>query len=96
MNKFAQHYADPRFLDTTALARRWDVSPRTVEGWRHRGIGPPWRKFGGHIRYFMGDILAFESESLITSSRSSNARASETEVASACLLERRRGTNDDG
>jgi len=34
-------------------------SPRTVEGWRHRGTGPAWHRVGRSPRYFKRDVLAW-------------------------------------
>ena len=50
-----------RHLDQTSLARRWNVSPRTLERWRWLGIGPRYLKIGGHVVYRSEDILAFET-----------------------------------
>jgi hypothetical protein len=37
----AQAVADePRAFDETQLARRWDISVRTLQQWRWMGIGP--------------------------------------------------------
>jgi DNA-binding XRE family transcriptional regulator len=42
------------------LARRWRVSPRTLERWRSEGYGPAWLTIGGSIRYRLADVLVFE------------------------------------
>ncbi len=44
------------------LAKRWGVSPRTLEQWRWRGIGPRYLKLGGRVIYRLADIEAFEAE----------------------------------
>lgn len=46
------------------LARRWKLSPRTLERWRWTGEGPQFVKLGGRVVYRLQDIEAFESEQL--------------------------------
>lgn len=46
------------------LARRWRISGRTLEGFRTRGIGPPYLKIGGRVVYRLADIEAFEEANL--------------------------------
>ena len=48
-------------LNQVALARRWDVSPRTLERWRWLKQGPRYIKLGGHVVYRLEDIEAFEA-----------------------------------
>lgn len=52
---------DTRHLNQVELGRRWNVSERTLEGWRWRGIGPKFLRLGGRIRYRLQDIEEFES-----------------------------------
>ncbi len=33
-------------LDQNELAERWSLSPRTLEQWRWRGVGPRYRERG--------------------------------------------------
>ena len=49
------------------LARRWKLSPRTLERWRWLGQGPRHLKIGGRVVYKLEDIEAFEEESVRTS-----------------------------
>lgn len=42
------------------LAKRWGVSPHTVENWRARRKGPPYLKFTQGVRYMIADIEEFE------------------------------------
>jgi hypothetical protein len=42
------------------LARRWSLSPRTLERWRWRRQGPDFLKVGGRIVYRLEDVEAFE------------------------------------
>ena len=46
------------------LARRWTISPRTLERWRWVGDGPAYMKIGGRVVYRLEDILAYEREQL--------------------------------
>ncbi len=43
------------------LARRWDVSQRTLQRLRTDGQGPAFIRIGGAIRYQMADVLAYDS-----------------------------------
>ncbi|GAB5501166.1 MAG: hypothetical protein PsegKO_34770 [Pseudohongiellaceae bacterium] len=47
-------------LTPADLARRWRVSPRTLERWRWTGEGPRYCKPVGRILYRLEDIEAFE------------------------------------
>lgn len=49
-------------LDQEALARRWSISPRTLEDWRWRKIGPRYLKVGGRVIYRLEDVEAYEAE----------------------------------
>lgn len=49
-------------LTQTDLARRWRISPRTLERWRWLGQGPKYLKIGGRVVYRLEDIEAFEAE----------------------------------
>jgi predicted site-specific integrase-resolvase len=51
-------------LTQTDLARRWTISPRTLERWRWVGEGPVYMKIGGRVVYRLDDILAFEQAQL--------------------------------
>jgi hypothetical protein len=57
-------------LHQVELARRWKLSPRTLERWRWLGQGPRHLKIGGRVVYRLDDIEAFEAASVrdITSS----------------------------
>jgi hypothetical protein len=48
-------------LDQENLARRWRISPRTLERWRWLRQGPSFIKLGGRVVYRIEDILAFEA-----------------------------------
>jgi hypothetical protein len=56
-----------RHLDQRQLARRWCLSPRTLERWRWTGEGPRYLKLGGRIVYREDDIEVYEADRLLAS-----------------------------
>lgn len=50
----------PVRLTPAELARRWQVSERTLGRWRVLGKGPAWLKLNGRVRYGEDDVQAFE------------------------------------
>jgi hypothetical protein len=50
-------------LNQLELARRWAVSPRTLERWRWMKQGPSYLKIMGRVVYPLDDIEEFESVS---------------------------------
>jgi hypothetical protein len=48
-------------LSSKLLGRRWGLSHRTLERWRHDGNGPAFLKIGGRVVYRLEDVQAFES-----------------------------------
>jgi hypothetical protein len=51
-------------INQVELSRRWRLSPRTIEGWRQRGIGPRFLKVGGRVLYRISDVEAYEAAEL--------------------------------
>lgn len=52
-------------LTENELAERWDVTTRTLQGWRKVGKGPPFIRIGERsIFYREEDVLAYEDASL--------------------------------
>ena len=49
-------------LNQIHLARRWNLSPRTLERWRWLNQGPRYLKIGGRVVYRLEDVEAFENE----------------------------------
>ncbi|MCX6023067.1 MAG: DNA-binding protein [Chloroflexi bacterium] len=49
-----------KHLHQVDLARRWTISPRTLERWRWHGMGPCYLKIGGRVVYRLEDVEAFE------------------------------------
>lgn len=50
-----------RHLNQDQLARRWSLSPRTLERWRSMGTGPAYLRLGGRVAYRLEDVEAFEA-----------------------------------
>jgi hypothetical protein len=55
------------------LAKRWNISHRTLERWRYTGQGPAFLKLGGRVLYRQADIEAFEHSHLSRALAVSNA-----------------------
>jgi hypothetical protein len=51
-----------KHLNQIDLARRWSISPRTLERWRWLGQGPRYIKIGGRVVYRVEDVEAFEAQ----------------------------------
>lgn len=52
-------------LTEKELAKRWGISPRTLQLWRREGKAPPFITIGHHtVRYRMEDVLAYEQSNL--------------------------------
>lgn len=59
--------ANSRPLTETELAKRWDITTRTLQGWRAKGIGPRFTVLGKNtIRYRLEDVLAYEETRIKT------------------------------
>ena len=52
-----------KHLNQEQLARRWCISPRTLERWRWLKQGPSYLRLGGRIAYRLDDIEAYEDRS---------------------------------
>jgi hypothetical protein len=63
-----------RHLHQADLARRWNVSPRTLERWRWLRKGPPYLKIGGRVAYRLCDVEAFEAAHIRTISGATGDR----------------------
>ena len=50
---------DEPLMTETQVAEYLQVAPGTPSGWRSRGVGPPFFKFGNLIRYRRSDVLAW-------------------------------------
>ena len=61
-------------LNQIDLARRWRISPRTLERWRWLGEGPQYLKLGGRVLYRVSDIEAYE-QSIICLTKADASRS---------------------
>lgn len=48
------------YITQDQLAKRWQISPRTLERQRWIGEGPNYVKLGGAVRYLSTDVLEYE------------------------------------
>ena len=58
---------EEKHITQAELARRWRLSPRTLERWRWQGKGPAYLKIGGRIVYRKEDVAEFEIQQRKTS-----------------------------
>jgi Helix-turn-helix domain len=64
------------FLDTKTAAELLGLSSGTLENWRLQGVGPQWRKHGGHrVVYLRDDLLAWSDKQRRTSTSDRRPRA---------------------
>ena len=47
---------DDLLIDNRELAKWLGLSPRTIDMWRWRGVGPEFTKPGRYVRYRKGDV----------------------------------------
>jgi hypothetical protein len=62
-------------LNQKELARRWRISPRTLERWRWLREGPSYLKIGGKVIYRLTEIEAFEAARVRVASCSKSSTA---------------------
>lgn len=60
---------DLRHFNQVQLARRWSLSPRTLERWRWLKEGPDYLKIGGHVVYRLEDIERYEASQVQNTDR---------------------------
>jgi hypothetical protein len=53
-----------RHFNQEQLARRWSISPRTLERWRWLQQGPPYLRIGGRVVYRLSDVENYEASKL--------------------------------
>ncbi len=62
-----------KHMNQIDLARRWSISPRTLERWRWVGEGPRFVKLGGRVRYRLEDVEAYEAQQVRASTAETGA-----------------------
>jgi predicted DNA-binding transcriptional regulator AlpA len=63
--------AQDRWLSRQELADRYGVPVKTPAEWASKGTGPPYAKFGRHVRYRLSDVIDWESTRFARNNRSS-------------------------
>ena len=58
-----------RWISRQELAARYGVPVKTPAEWASKGTGPRYAKFGRHVRYRLGDVIAWEQRRLIEQQR---------------------------
>ncbi|AKK30466.1 AlpA family transcriptional regulator [Mycobacterium sp. EPa45] len=53
-----------RWISRQELADRYGVPVKTPAVWASKGAGPPFARFGRHVRYRLSDVIAWEIEQL--------------------------------
>ncbi len=48
-----------KLLDNAGTAGLLDIRPNTLEIWRTKGEGPPYRKVGRAVRYVEAEVIAW-------------------------------------
>lgn len=62
---------DERWITHQELADRYGVPVKTPAEWASKGTGPPYVKFGRHVRYRLRDVRAWETKQLVEHNRDS-------------------------
>jgi transposase-like protein len=57
------------FINQKDLARRWGISPRTLERWRRVDQGPSFVRLGALVMYRRQDVEQFEQRQTRTPSQ---------------------------
>ena len=58
-----------RWISRQELAERYGVPVKTPAEWASKGTGPRYAKFGRHVRYRLGDVIAWEQSRLADQTR---------------------------
>jgi hypothetical protein len=62
-------------INQAQLAKRWNISMRTLERWRWLGRGPVFLKLGGRVLYRLEDIETYEANHLRSNTEGSSGAA---------------------
>ena len=66
-----EEITDDRWITRQELADRYGVPVKTPAEWASKGTGPPYAKFGRHVRYRLRDVVAWEAKQLDEHNRDS-------------------------
>jgi predicted DNA-binding transcriptional regulator AlpA len=62
---------DDRWLSRQELANRYALPVKTPAEWASKGTGPPYAKFGRHVRYRLSDVIDWEKQQYAKDGRNS-------------------------
>jgi predicted DNA-binding transcriptional regulator AlpA len=63
MSRKPNYHEEPETAFTEKeLAEKWNLSRKTLQSWRLKGLGPRFIKMGKAVRYLELDVYAFEKE----------------------------------
>ncbi len=57
-------------LSEKEAAKVIDAKPQTMRAWRHRGVGPPYLRLTGKIKYRADDLQKFLEQSRVVPTKS--------------------------
>lgn len=66
-----EEITDDRWISRQELADRYGVPVKTPAEWASKDTGPPYAKFGRHVRYRLRDVLVWETKQLDEHNRDS-------------------------
>lgn len=58
-----------KWLTPGDLSDRWGIPAPTLAGWRYQGKGPAFFRLGGHVRYRLEDVEAYEAANMVGAAR---------------------------
>lgn len=56
--------AEDRWLTRAEVAERLRLPVGTLADWASKSAGPPYARFGKHVRYRLADLMAWETAQL--------------------------------
>ena len=59
------------WISRRELADRYGLPVKTPAEWASKGTGPPYAKFGRHVRYRLSDVIAWEAKQFAADNRDS-------------------------
>ena len=66
-----EEITDNRWMTRQELADRYGLPVKTPAEWASKGTGPPYARFGRHVRYRLSDVVAWETTQLHQPTRNS-------------------------
>lgn len=53
------------WLSRKQVAGRWNLPEKTLAEWATNRTGPPYGRFGRHVRYRLSDVVAWEERQIV-------------------------------